>query len=744
MSNPSPAAPDIVSQYGSVIWATADVLRTNGFKASDWPNFMMPFFALMLLESRVVRARNKALQEFKDAGLVFDPTNEQDREEFVSAYKRASNSKVVTFHDDLVFHGQGLHHIANGATFSSFGGNLRHYLSGFDQDTKRLLGVEHGVGQKAYLDIKRAIEQLEAKSGHALLEYGKKWANVELSEYDSSAITTLEEHIKRRWADISAETAGEQYTPSDLIDLVTAFAVSHFSRHPLERSRLKIYDPTCGGGNMLYGVEDGLRKSNLVNASNQRYSIQVFGQELNDTLFALASIESRFRPSADIREGNTLTEDQFEGEKFDLIVANPPYGVDWKSLAKDIEADQSGRFDPTCRPPVSDGQHLFLQHIQHHLSDDGMGLVFCSGSTLFSGDAGGGESNARSKYFLHNDHVHGIIQLPKNEFFNTGINTYLWFFWKNKPENLKRRAFMLNADTLFEKLRKSLGSKNCQMSPTHIAEAVDAIGKYEEVSKAPEVGEEASMMDGYPLLKSVPVDVLHYNKVPIKVTRSDDTHGAFEGSSFKLNNAGIFVQTDIDGQASKITFVGKTGTGEEEFSEIVEGYFDQADPIEKQFFEKPTVFFKRALENATTLVVQEENGSKYEWNIDTRLLKKDGAEMGRASVNVSIKWASKKGDRAKSLMPVVEIGPDVEKDVETTPFSFDEDRNTQEVNDFLSKWVKEKFEIVSGDIQVGCEINFNRLFPRASVTRSSKDIETELEALNQQLADLDAKRRGVA
>ncbi len=170
-------------------------------------------------------------------------------------------------------------------------------------------------------------------------------------------------HIKRKWADISAETAGEQFTPDDVIALIAEIIASKIE----DADRLlKIYDCTCGGGNLLFGVEDRISKK--VN----RYT-QTFGQDWNDALYALARIESRFREDSHIAHGNTLTDDEFYAHEFDVVVANPPYGVSWKGYQKDILNDKTGRFK--YLPSISDGQLLFMQHLISKMALTGVGVV---------------------------------------------------------------------------------------------------------------------------------------------------------------------------------------------------------------------------------------------------------------------------------------------------------------------------------------------------------------------------------
>lgn len=763
---------NIVEQYGSRVWSTADTLRGVGAKASEWPNHMMPFFALMLLESRALRARREALATFNGQ---FDPTDPQDVADMKAAYVSAGGASSQTYHEDLVIHGQGLAHVVSGGP-AGFSQRLRTYLNGYDDVTRRWLGVNPSVSGKAYLNIEGTVRYLEGKGGEHLWYYCKSWSEVDLVSYDSSAVTTLEEHIKRKWADISADTAGEHYTPADLIDLISAIAVDHFKRHPLKGRFLRIYDPTCGGGNMLFGVEDDLRAADeageLLNADGERYSIQSFGQELNDTLFSLAAIEGRFRPSATIKEGNTLSDDQFPGQDFHLIVANPPYGTDWKQIQTEINNDQTGRFPSGCRPPVSDGQHLFLQHIQHHLADDGLALVFCSGSTLFSGDAGGGESNARSKYILTDDGVWGLIQLPKNEFFNTGINTYVWVFKKCKPESMSRRTWLLNAETLFSKMRKSLGNKNSEITERDRKKIVSLIAATEDPTTANTLMKDGMALtvdianrldpnncdtntileeDGIhlkvtqiknatleepTLLRLFDGEQLHYNKVALELTRGGE-YGAYTKKQ-TLNDIRVYGSTDDEMNQGKGVLIGTTGTGEEEFLNNVSENAASVGMDPAEFLIKDAQKWVRmVLDRSSWVAIQSNSEQKpgsslYRWNTETRILfDANGKPLGRSKLDIKLKWGGKRGEPTKKLLPVVTIGPDTEKDTETTAYSRDPERNTALIDAFLARWVRDPYEIV-GNPAVGCEINFNRLFPKTSERKS-------LAQVNQELAEIDAQ-----
>ena len=440
-----------ILQYESKIWATADLLRGSGIKESEWPSFMMPFFALAMIESRLVRMFENLKKEIGEA--KFTQIKKDDLYDMIRDEGQGYNIYIFE-------HNKTLSDICKND--KSFEIDFQAFLNGFDDETKGLLGVDAVEGEK-FLDIRGVVTKLKAKK--VLLGYTKLWAEIDLKPFNNSEITTLEEHIKRKWADISAETAGEQYTPDDVIALIAEIIASKIEDSD---KLLKIYDCTCGGGNMLFGVEDRI---------NQKFKrlTQTFGQDWNDALYALAKIESRFRPDSKIEHGNTLVDDKFYNEEFDVVIANPPYGVSWKGYEKDINNDKTQRFK--FIPSISDGQLLFMQHLISKLDSVGMGVVVHNGSSLFSGDAGSAESNIR-KWMLDSDIVEAIIQLPTNEFFNTGIYTYLWVLNKNKQANHKDKIMLINASDKFTPLKKAKGEKRKEVDKANRLEIVATLSAY--------------------------------------------------------------------------------------------------------------------------------------------------------------------------------------------------------------------------------------------------------------------------
>lgn len=434
--------PRDIMHYESDIWSIADLLISASIKQSDFPDYMMPFFALMMLEGRML---NEIKRVEVEEGLTAKDNPEDFKEAFVD--------RDCGYNEYIVMQGKTLKSICkNDSTFEQ---DFSNYLNAFDDELKRLLGIERGKDEKKYLNIDFYISELRTKK--ILLSVVMEWSKIDLSSYDNSAITTLEEHIKRKWADISASTAGEQYTPADIISLITDIVATKVTKP--KNQNIHIYDPTCGGANLLFGVADRLhREAGYKN-------IHTWGSEYNDKLYALAAIESRFREHSHIYYGNTLTTAPCMGRDFDVIVANPPYGTKWSGYQKEIKNDQKGQF-PAGLPAVSDGQLLFMQHILWQLGKSGIAVEVHNGSSLFSGDAGGGESNIR-KYVFDHDWVEAIIQLPQNEFFNTGIYTYLWIMNKQKPLERKDKIALIDGSSLWQLLKKAKGDKRREMNKEH-------------------------------------------------------------------------------------------------------------------------------------------------------------------------------------------------------------------------------------------------------------------------------------
>lgn len=670
-----------VLQYESKVWATADLLRGVGFKESTFPEFMMPFFALMMVESRLIREADKIRNEFELP---------EQMEEFLEEVQDQGQG----YNEYVLKNGKSLLDITkNDKTFQT---DFELYLKSFDAETKDLLGVNKGESEEKYLNITGRSGQLSKKG--ILLDFVKAWAEIDLKPFDNSEITTLEEHIKRKWADISAETAGEQYTPNDIISLIGEIVASKFKKN---NEFITIYDPACGGGNMLFGVEDKLKEA-------LDRPTATFGQDWNDALYALAKIESRFREDSDIEYGNTLTSVKHIAKKFDVVVANPPYGVDWKGYQKDIENDKTERFVDT--PSVSDGQLLFAQHIVSQLDNEGIAVVVHNGSSLFSGDAGKGESNIR-KHFFDNDYVEAIIQLPTDEFFNTSIYTYLWVFNKNKPIKRKNKVVLINASEKFQPLTKSKGKKRKEISEKNQKLIVETLKKFKD-------NEFSKVFDK---------DFFYYNKQSLMLTNLDENGKSLESvldgkKSIKLNPSQIknekgiifdsFEITDFEGDFVDLKTYNKNII-QEKIKEI-----DYKEQNLKVMTDDGIYYFDKDKET----IVKDFNG------------KRDDLGNGKIVIKSSYKKATKTQD--EKVVIIVELTPDYQKDYEIIPFSSNDEKNKKNIDNFMTKYIKKPFELI--DNVIGVAINFNKVFYKPEVLRSLEDITTDLENLDEEFKKLES------
>lgn len=307
------------------------------------------------------------------------------------------------------------------------------------------------------------------------------FADVELHPdvVSNEAMGYIFEELLRKFSEMSNETAGEHYTPREVITLMVDLLLDEDARALAGQAPVRtVYDPAAGTGGMLTIAEQRLKEL------NPDATVEVSGQELNPETWAIARSEFMMRgtPPEQMAPGNSLTDDAFRGARFDYLLANPPYGVDWKAYADPIRAEaltaaESNRFSAGL-PRISDGSLLFLQHMiskmkPHSAAGGGSRLaIVLSGSPLFSGAAGSGESEIR-RWIIENDLLEGIVGLPDQMFYNTGISTYVWIVTNRKPDTRAGTVTLVDARSLGTKMRKSLGDKRKELT----REAIDEISR---------------------------------------------------------------------------------------------------------------------------------------------------------------------------------------------------------------------------------------------------------------------------
>lgn len=666
-----------IMRYEGDIWSVADLLIAASVKQSDFPAFMMPFFAVMMLEGRMRNAAKAVEAEF---GVTAAENPDDFREMFLT--------KDCGFNEFIVIEGKTLAKIcANDTTFEQ---DFKAYLNGFDPDLRRLLGVGCGSREQKFLNMDGIAAELRGK--RILMQVAAKWAEIDLSPYDNSAITTLEEHIKRKWADISASTAGEQYTPDDIISLMAEIVSDKM--HKPKGEIVHVYDPTCGGANLLFGVADRLHEK------GKYEHIATYGSEYNDALYALAAIESRFRDFSRIEYGNTLTKVPFSGIAFDAVVANPPYGTPWKGYAREIANDQKGQFEGGL-PAVGDGQFLFMQHILWQLDSKGLAVVVADGSTLFSGDAGSGECNIR-KYIFDHDWVEVLVQMPQQEFFNTGITTYLWILNKNKPAARRNLVALIDGSKGWIPLKKSKGDKRREMTAECRAAIVQALHDFQPSA----------------ICKIFDREHFYYNKQKVFLT--------------ELDMDGKYVQRPfaVEGLKAIVVEDGTAGTDGTNGTRRYEKLADLAPGAAKALLGE-----LKAIDWKSAGMVIEAVAGDYSWDAARETVTVGRARvprepLGRGTFAFSLVAGSVRG--TKSIR--VTVGPEITTDYEIIPHHFDSDANKAEIAAFVEKYIFKPCEL--GENKVGVELNFNKEFYVPEKLDSVEDILAEIKALDAELKEV--------
>lgn len=448
------------ASLSAFIWSVADLLRGD-YKPHEYGRVILPFTVLRRLDCVLAPTKAKVLAEHKkksDAGVNPDPFLRR----LVGDTKFYNTSSL-----DLTKLLGDQDHIRQ---------NIYAYIQGFSPEARDIF---------ERFDFHTQVERL-AKA-NLLYLVTEKFANIDLhpDRVDNAQMGHVFEELIRKFAEISNETAGEHFTPREVIRLMVGliFIEDDDVLTPGNAVVRTIYDPTAGTGGMLSIAGEYLAEH------NPQARLTMYGQELNDESYAICKADMLIKGQAveNIIAGNTLSEDGHAHAKFDYMLSNPPFGVEWKKVEKAVRAEHEakgfdGRFGPGL-PRVSDGSMLFLMHLlskMRPVHDGGsrFGIVL-NGSPLFTGGAGSGESEIR-RYVLENDLVEAIVGLPTDMFYNTGIATYVWILSNKKPADRKGWVQLIDAGSFWQKMRKSLGSKRKQMGEAHIDTVTRLFGDFTE------------------------------------------------------------------------------------------------------------------------------------------------------------------------------------------------------------------------------------------------------------------------
>ncbi|MFA6135222.1 MAG: class I SAM-dependent DNA methyltransferase [Phycisphaerae bacterium] len=446
----------------SFLWSVADLLRGD-YKQSDYGKVILPFTVLRRLDCVLEVTKPAVLAELakrKGSGINPEPFLLRKSGQLFFNTSPLDLKKLMGDQDHI-------------------GENLRKYIQAFSPAVRDIF--EH-------FEFHTQVDRL-AKAGLLYL-VTEKFATIDLhpDAVSNAQMGAVFEELIRKFAELSNETAGEHFTPREVIRLMVDLLFIEDDdalRQPgVVRS---LYDPTAGTGGMLSVAGEHLA------AMNPGARLVMYGQELNPESYAICKADMLIKGQdiANIIFGNTLSADGLPGKHFDYALSNPPFGVEWKKIEKEIRTEAvqkgfNGRFGPGL-PRVSDGSLLFLLHLISKMrpAKDGgsrFGIVL-NGSPLFTGGAGSGESEIR-RHVLENDLVEAIIGLPTDMFYNTGISTYVWIVSNRKLAKRKGKVQLIDASGFWQKMRKSLGSKRKELSPEHIEDITKIFGDFRQVTRA--------------------------------------------------------------------------------------------------------------------------------------------------------------------------------------------------------------------------------------------------------------------
>lgn len=492
----------------SFIWSIADDCLRDVYVRGKYRDVILPMVVLRRLDALLEPTKSAVMEE-----LTFQRDEAGFTEWDESGLKEASG---YVFYNTSEWTLQRLHDTATNSQ-QILQTNFEDYLNGFSDNVKEIIEkfklksqIRHMATKDVLLDVleKFTSSYINLTPFQKLDPDGRK-----LPPLSNLGMGYVFEELIRKFNEDNNEEAGEHFTPREVIDLMT-----HIIFDPIKNNLppvMTIYDPACGSGGMLTESQNFIKDDD--GEIKAKGDVYLYGKEINDETYAICKSDMMIKGNnpENIRVGSTLSTDEFAGTTFDFMLSNPPYGKSWASEQKYIKDGKDvidSRFqiklknywgeveDADAIPRSSDGQLLFLMEMVSkmkplNLSKFGTRIASVhNGSSLFTGDAGGGESNIR-RYIIENDWLEAIVQLPNNLFYNTGITTYIWILSNNKAADRKGKVQLIDAGQLYQKLRKNLGNKNCELAAEHIDEIVKVYTEMASVDKADDKGLAAKLFD---------------------------------------------------------------------------------------------------------------------------------------------------------------------------------------------------------------------------------------------------------
>lgn len=443
------------------IWTVADDILRGTFKQHEYGDVILPFVVLRRLDCVFEDCKDKVIETYKRF------KNELQDDQLQPVLLNSTNG--LNFYNTSRFDLQRLSQDAGSIEL-----NFNNYVNGFSKNVYEII-------ENFQLD---KIKTKLVKNG-LLFMMVDRFTEVDLhpDKVSNHEMGYVFEELLRRFSEMSNETAGEHYTPREVIRLMVNLLFEEHQDELKGKGIIRtIFDPACGTGGMLTIAKDHIQQK-----INPDLEVVMFGQELNEQTFAIAKSdvlisEDKGDAADNIKLGSSFNNDGFKGKRFDYMLSNPPFGVSWKKEQEFINneaSDPYGRFSAGL-PRVSDGALLFQLHMISKMSPKGSRIaIIHNGSPLFTGDAGSGESNIR-KMIIENDWLEALVALPTELFYNTGIATYIWIVTNKKPEHRKGKVQLINAVSFFKKMRKSLGNKRNYITDEQIQEITKIYARFEE------------------------------------------------------------------------------------------------------------------------------------------------------------------------------------------------------------------------------------------------------------------------
>jgi type I restriction enzyme M protein len=685
----------------SFLWGVADLIRDT-FKRGKYQDVILPLTVLRRLDCVLADTKQKVLTKQAELkGKKLENLDPQLRKIAGFAFYNTSRYDFEKLLADAP-------HLA---------GNLRNYIAGFSPNMREVLEK---------FDFDNTISKLDEAG--LLFQVLERFKNVDLhpDKIDNPTMGTVFEELIRKFNEALNENPGEHFTPRDVVHLMVDLMLACDETEIRGKKAIRtVYDPCCGSGGMLMIAKEhitvGLRKNGdlLRPAINKDAEIHLFGQEVNPETWAVSKSDLFMkdptgRDADHIAYGSTLSNDRHAGQAFDYLIANPPYGKDWKRDENAVSAEHdrgaAGRFAPGL-PRISDGQLLFLLHMLAHAKDPQEGgsriAIIMNGSPLFTGDSGSGESEIR-RYIMENDLLEALIALPEQLFYNTGIATYVWVVTNRKARIRKGKVQLIDATSFWVPMRKSLGDKRREIPLERSQDILKILAGFKdgETRKVTKDGKEEEVV----VSRIFPTTHFGFRKITVERPLRLN----FQASSERITR----IEDEKGFQSLALSKKGAAGAKEQADGRAMQ------DAIRKLLGGLPGTLYK--------------DRDEFERVLDSAA-SKAGIKLP-APARKAILSALSDRDEAANVCRDKDGNPEPDpelRDTESVPLA-------EKVEVFFEREVKphvpdawietSKRDPKDGQVGlVGYEINFNRYFYRYSPPRPLEEIEADIRAIEQDI-----------